>query len=117
MTAITVHSQRFLEEDIVDGDIVSDDWAEETVDIVPDEDATAIDLAVEFLSDRGLTEPSCAPIPAPEHCSGLWFSHVDGSFVSNHYTGERIAETAHLNGFSAEQIHAIARRVGARWTT
>ncbi|MFD9484125.1 hypothetical protein ACFWBX_08985 [Streptomyces sp. NPDC059991] len=104
------HPEHAVEGDIapvarINGRLVRSYTRSET-DCTPDtdaqaEDSTAVDNAVEYLQDHDLTEPS-------GHSS---FTHVDGSTIENHYTGQRCAPSAHLYGFTHEQSAEIQRRL------
>ena len=105
--------------DTCDGELVDPDTTEDVQDCTPDQydtddGLTAVDLAVKYLQDNGVTETSTSPVPATGSMTGIWFSYVDGSYVSDYYTGERTELSAHPEGFTDSEVRAIAYLVGAR---
>jgi hypothetical protein len=118
MSHLTIYRTTF--EDVSeDGELVGTDTLEETQDCTPDsfdlEDGlTAVDLAAQFLADESITETSTSPIPATGSMAGIWFSYVDGSYVSDYYTGERTEVSAHPEGFTDDELRSICRAIGAR---
>lgn len=113
---VRVYRTRYLPEDVVDGEINGrdDNTTEETLDCTPEpweveEGITAVDKAVEALSDAYVSEPSSYP-----WCAGSWYNNVDGSYVTNHYTGEREEPSGHLYGFTPEEEEEIYRKISAK---
>jgi hypothetical protein len=93
-----------------DGEADEPDFDEPTFDFhVCDPDQweeldSAVKIAAEFLTHKGITAPSSSPGPIGP---GGWWSYVDGSYISNHYTGERTELSAHPYGFTTPEIEAI----------
>lgn len=112
---ITIYESYFTEDDIYDGDIAYSRTVETKLDLVPDWEDSFIDLAVQALENHGCTEASCSPLPSPEHCTGIWFSDPDGSYIVNYGTGERCQTSIHFDReVPGWVIHTIGERVGCR---
>jgi hypothetical protein len=114
---LTIYRTTFT--DVCDGDLVDPDTETETHDCTPDsfdlEDGlSAVDIAAQFLADESITETSTSPIPSTGPMGGIWFSYVDGSYVSDYYTGERTEVSAHPEGFTDDELRSICRAIGAR---
>lgn len=117
MHKLTIYRITFT--DTCDGELVDPDTEEVTMDCDPDEwdreeGKTAVDIAVSHLEDESITAPSQSPIPASGPLGSLWFSYVDGSYISNYYTGERTEVSAHPEGFTDDELRAVCTRIGAR---
>ena len=106
---VMIYRRRYLPEDVVDGDITSDDVSEQVIDCLPDADQseTPAELASEALDDVG-GEPSNYP-----WCPGSWYSHPDGSVTVNYYTGEREEPSGHLYGFTMDEEQAVWELISA----
>lgn len=65
-----------------------------------DQDETAVSLAVSFLRDKGVTEPSSSP-----WSRGTWYSTE--SQVEDWQTAEEKSYSYHLKGFTEDQERAI----------
>lgn len=106
MSTVRFIYTRFTEDDIVDGDIPHDDEHVEIVDnkFTPRYDGEyggRVAWAASIIVDEGLTfDGSCD-----------WAVDPDGSYTADYATGERIATTAHLEGFAPSEIRAIVARV------
>jgi hypothetical protein len=110
---VRIWRRRFTEQDVVDGEITSDDCRQEIVRCLPDrwelaDGLTVVDLAVAALEDAGTTETSGTCYPHE------WFAHPDGSIIVDYYTGMREEPSAHLYGFTDDEAEQIGKRVGAR---
>jgi hypothetical protein len=110
MRQLTIYRTTYT--DTYDGELVDPDTTEEVVSCEPDEldredGLTAVDMAVTYLSDESITEPSTSPVPATGSLGSLWWSYVDGSYTSNHYTGEQTQVSAHPAGFTDNELRAI----------
>lgn len=102
-TFVRLHERHFLPEDIVEGDIVSDDSRQEILDCSDPDEESAVQAAIEHIRTAGLTFEG----------STSWASDPDGSCIVDHYTGERSEHSAHLYGFTeAEQEQIIAGCTG-----
>jgi hypothetical protein len=114
MKQLTIYRTTFT--DTYDGELVDPDTTEEVVSCEPDEldredGLTAVDMAVTYLSDESITSPSQSSIPAVGYLGSLWWQYVDGSYISNEYTGERTEVTAHPAGFTDDELRAIATKL------
>lgn len=98
---VRMYSRHFLPEDVVEGDIVSDDVHQRVFDCTPDEEDTTVAQAVRAITDEGLTFEG----------STSWASDPEGSYVLDHYTGERVERSAHLYGFTEDEEAAIITAV------
>jgi hypothetical protein len=115
---IKLYTLRYLPEDVVDGDIRSEDRDEETLTFDPEDfeegDAhTAALWAAKELRDRGLTEYSASGFQGQRG----WYSLADGSQPSGwdgHYTGRLEQVTAHLEGFTDAEVERVYRAVAER---
>ncbi len=114
---ITIYRSAFTEDDICDGDINYRNTIEEIVicDDPEASDLTAVQYAADYLSGESLTAPSCYPVHEAD-IDHLWYSHVDGSIILNHYTGLREEASAHLRGFSTAELIQIAELTGNKVT-
>ena len=104
MTAIgtvRVYTKKFLEDDIFDGD-VEGTTSEDNYEV---EDVTE---AVGIIKRLGLDFTSTDSTPSER----TWASDPDGSYVSDHGTGERTETSAHLEGFAPELAAEIRQQVG-----
>lgn len=114
MRQLTIYRTTYT--DTYDGELVDPDTTEEVVSCEPDEldredGLTAVDMAVTYLSDESITEPSQSPVPATGPLGSLWWSYVDGDYISNHYTGEHTQVSAHPAGFTDNELHVIAAKL------
>lgn len=95
---VRIYDRRFLPEDVVEGDITSDNVREEIVDCT-EGDWDSIDIAIPAITEEGLTFEG----------STQWASDPEGSQIVDHYTGECSERSAHLYGFTeAEHAQIIA---------
>lgn len=84
MPDVTLHHLDFTLDQVVPGEIASDDrWSEQFL-------VEGCEQAADVLADHGLTEPS----------GGGWYQQPDGSAVLDYSTGEHRQTTGHLHGFS-----------------
>lgn len=102
-----------------DGEMVNPDRYDTVIRCEPDkwdiEDGkSAVDIAAEYLVDESITQTSTSPVPATGSLQGLWFSYVDGSYISNHYSGERTEVSAHPEGFTDEELREMCTRLGVK---
>ena len=116
MHKFTIYTTTFT--DTCDGELVDPDTTESVHECEPDkwdreDNLSAVDLAVDYLNSESVTSPSQSPVPATG-LGHLWFSYVDGSYISNYGTGERTQVSAHPEGFSDEEMLAVCARIGAR---
>lgn len=117
MHKLTIYTTTFT--DTCDGELVDPDTTESVHECEPDkwdreDNLSPVDLAADYLSGESITEPSTSPVPAQGPIGSLWFSYVDGSYISDYGTGERTQVTAHPEGFSDEEVRALCARIGAR---
>jgi hypothetical protein len=115
MRQLRIYTTTFT--DVWEGEMVDPDTTESVHECEPDEfdredGKTAIDLAVDYLASESVTESSTHPVPATGSMAGIWWSYVDGSYVSNYYTGERTEVSAHPEGFTDNELRTIAQRIG-----
>ena len=87
------------------------DKPEEGFSCEPDEDdivydSSAIELAVAYLTDKGVSEPSSSCFHA-----GIWYSTE--STVEDYSTNEHVRYSFHLDGFTGDEEQAIYTRVRA----
>lgn len=114
MPSLNLYRTTYTE--VCDGELVDPDTVEETEDCTPDQWDTedglsAVDKAITFLTDEGITEPS----DSPNWHRGTWYSYVDGSYVSDYRTGEETAVSAHLDdSWTDEEARTIYERLTAR---
>ena len=116
MPHLTIYRTFFT--DVQDGEYDDPTTQDDKIDCEPDQwdvadGLTAVDLAAEALTDNWLTAPSTSPGFHP----GIWWSYVDGSQIVDYYTGERVEETAHLEGFTPgeeEEIWALVTHKEAK---
>jgi hypothetical protein len=66
-----------------------------------DEDETVVSMAVSFLTDKGVMEPSCWPTWG----IGTWYSTEPQ--IEDYSTAEEISYSFHLKGFTEDQERAI----------
>jgi hypothetical protein len=114
MKQLTIYRTTFT--DVWEGELVDPDTTEEVVSCEPDEfdtedGLTAVDIAARHLADESITSPSTSPVPATGPLGSLWWSYVDGSYVSNYYTGERTEVSAHPAGFTDDELRAIVAKL------
>jgi hypothetical protein len=107
----TIYRTTFYEDDVLDGEIAEGTLDYEVIGLDPDEweiedDLTTIDLAVSCIEEQGLGEGSSSQFHA-----GLWYVNPDGSYIINHYSGEREESSLHLGGFSEDEQRRIYERV------
>ena len=76
-----------------DGDTTDQDGAERRL--------TVVELAVNFLRDKGVTEPSCSPTWS----RGTWYSTEPQ--IEDYSTAEEKSYSYHPKGFTADQERAI----------
>lgn len=117
MHKLTIYTTTFT--DTCDGELVNPDTTESVHECEPDgfdtsEGISAVDLAADYLAGESLTAPSTSPVPATGSLQGLWFFYVDGSYISDYYTGERTEASAHPEGFSDEELRAVCQALGLR---
>ena len=90
------------------GDFADTGWKDEEGETMePDaldleDDLTAVDLAVRFLKDKGVTEASSSRVHA-----GVWYS----AFEDDYRTGDSTESTYHLDDFTPEEQAAIYAQV------
>jgi hypothetical protein len=108
---VRVWRRRFTPEQVVGGDIVSDDVGDEVICCLPDVQeltvgTTIVDLAIRALERAGTTE-------APDtSCPHDRYEYPDGSYVTDHDRDLREQPTACLYGFTDDEQHQLARRLG-----
>lgn len=109
MKSLTIITRTFTwpdceadEPDYDEAEFTTQDCEPDTFD--REEGKTALHLAVDYLASESITSPSSSPGPWGP---GTWFSYVDGSYCSNHYTGEHTEVSAHPEGFTAREIDAM----------
>lgn len=69
-----------------------------------DEGITEIDKAVEFLNNKGATEPSSS-----EYHIGIWYTTPDSD--KNYTTGENTYYSCHLSGFTPNEEYEIWKKM------
>jgi hypothetical protein len=94
---IVIYSTRFREDDVVDGDYPKDDVTTVVHDCDDVEDAV-----------RLIKWVGCTFAATGTH----WAADPDGSFISDYATGERVANTVHLYGWSDADKARIRKEVG-----
>jgi len=118
MPLITTTFSLYTPESIEAGDAEDNGWIdEEGHDCTPDEyDAeegkTPVELAVEFITDKGPVEASSYPTVSPGH---TWYTQTEGSRDRDYFEkGEETILSFHLKGFTPEQETAIYARLTNR---
>ena len=104
LPTVRVHRVRFREDDVFEGSIPRecyDNARSEDFDFDADDDA--VEGAVRVIQREGL---SFAATGAD------WAANPDGSVIVDYQFGEREEVTAHLIGFTVEQVNAIIEQVG-----
>lgn len=96
---IHVYYQRVTPESAEEGEY-SEQGEDSVEDVEPDEDETAVDVAVKILKDGGVFEASSSSFH-----SGIWYSTE--SQVTDYSTGEQEEKTYHLKGFAEEEERAV----------
>lgn len=113
MPHLLIYSKTYLTDEIVDGE-VDGATSEDVHDCTPDEfdcedGVTAVDKAVEYLTNEGITAPSSS-----EFYPRVWWSYADGAVITDYYTGKCEEKSAHLEGFTDDEARAIYARVTTR---
>lgn len=95
---------RFLEDDVFEGSIPFECHENATVeDFEVDRDENLIDNVATLIEREGLTF---------EATGNEWAANPDGTTITNYATGEREETTAHLIGFTDDEIVTVVERVG-----
>ncbi len=95
------------------GDYADQGWEDEDGEsMVPDEydveeEKTAVDKAVEFLTDKGGLEPSSSHFN-----TGVWYSTIDPE--RDFHSGEEKYYSFHLKGFTPEEEAQIFEKINLR---
>lgn len=90
----------YLEDDVFEGSIPPEAYENAWTDVYEVDDVAE---AVDVIQRHGLTFAATG---------NDWAANPDGSYVSNYATVERVEESAHLDGFTDEQVAEIMDRVG-----
>lgn len=104
--------QIVTEESAAQGDVAESGWSDadgstmEPCEFEQEEGLTCVDLAVEYLQNEGVTEPSASFFHV-----GVWY---DGAESHNMHSGAWETNSYHLKGFTPEEEAAIYTRLTAR---
>lgn len=97
---VKVTTVRYFEDEVFEGSIPRERYDNATTEIFEVDD---IEEAVQVFTSRGLTFAATG---------NDWAANPDGSYISDYRLGERVEETARLEGFTDEQIRTIVAAVG-----
>jgi hypothetical protein len=104
LPVVRITRVRFLEDDVFEGSIPCESYETATVeDFEVDRDEDLIESAARRIEREGLTF---------EATGNEWAANPDGTRITDYATGEREETTAHLIGFTDDEMIAVIDRVG-----
>jgi hypothetical protein len=103
--SIRILRQRYLPEDVYEGDVAYRDTEDEVHTYDPAEHGDdPVEWAHGLVSGEGLVSEE----------GTHWFPHPDGGYDTDYSTGERLEPSAHPEGFTDEQLAALHQRLRLR---